>query len=62
MKIKLTTPLKTEELKKIKAGDDVYITGYVYTARDAAHKRLVELLEEGKELPFDPEGDRKSVV
>lgn len=56
MKIKLTTPLKTEDLKKIKAGDDVYITGYIYTGRDAAHKRLVELLEEGKDLPFDPEG------
>lgn len=56
MKITLTTPLKTEDLKDLKAGDDVYITGYIYTARDAAHKRLVELLDEGKELPFDPEG------
>ena len=56
MKIRLTTPLKTEDLKDLKAGDDVYITGYIYTARDAAHKRLVELLDEGKELPFDPEG------
>lgn len=56
MKKTLTTPLKTEDLKELKAGDDVYITGYIYTGRDAAHKRLVELLEEGKDLPFDPEG------
>lgn len=56
MKKTLTTPLKAEELKELKAGDDVYITGYIYTARDAAHARLVKLLEEGKELPFDPEG------
>ncbi len=56
MKKTLTTPLKTEDLMELKAGDDVYITGYIYTARDAAHKRLVELLDEGKELPFDVEG------
>ena len=56
MKKKLTTPLKAEDLKELKAGDDVYITGYIYTARDAAHARLVKLLEEGKELPFDPKG------
>lgn len=53
---KLTTPLKVEDLKDLKAGDNVTITGYIYTARDAAHKRLVELLEEGKELPIDLEG------
>ncbi len=56
MKKTLTTPLKVEDLKDLKAGDDVYITGYIYTARDAAHKRLVELLEQGKELPIDVEG------
>lgn len=56
MKKTLTTPLTAEDLKDLKAGDDVYITGYVYTARDAAHERLVKLLDEGKELPFDPEG------
>lgn len=56
MKKTLTTPLTVEDLKDLKAGDDVYITGYIYTARDAAHARLVELLDEGKELPFDPEG------
>lgn len=56
MKKTLTTPLTTEDLKDLRAGDDVYITGYIYTARDAAHARLVDLLDEGKELPFDVEG------
>ena len=56
MKKILNTPLKSEDLKELKAGDDVYITGYMYTARDAAHARLVDLLEKGKELPFNPEG------
>lgn len=56
MKKTLTTPLTSEDLKGLKAGDDVYISGYIYTARDAAHARLVELLEKGEELPFDPKG------
>ncbi len=56
MKKILNTPLKVEDIKELKAGDEVYITGYIYTGRDAAHKRLVELLDEGKELPFDVEG------
>ena len=56
MKKTLTTPLTREDLKDLKAGDDVYISGYIYTARDAAHARLVELLEKGEELPFDPKG------
>ena len=54
--IKLTTPLNKEMLKDIKAGDIVSITGYIYTARDAAHKRFCELLDEGKPLPFDAKG------
>lgn len=54
--IKLTTPLKDEDIAKLKAGDAVSITGVIYTARDAAHARLVKLLEEGKELPFDVKG------
>jgi fumarate hydratase subunit beta len=53
MEKKITTPLKREDIKNLKAGDSVLLTGYVYTARDAAHKRLVELLDEGKNLPFD---------
>lgn len=55
MEIKITTPLTKEKLKALKAGDSVLLSGYVYTARDAAHKRLVELLNDGKELPFDIE-------
>lgn len=51
--IKVTTPLTEEQTSNLKSGDTVLITGYIYTARDAAHARLVNLLEEGKELPFD---------
>lgn len=54
--IKVTTPLTSEQTSKLKSGDTVLITGYIYTARDAAHARLVKLLEEGKELPFNLEG------
>lgn len=54
--IKLTTPLTVEDTEKLKSGDIVQITGTIYTARDAAHARLVKLVEEGKELPFDVEG------
>ncbi|NFV13395.1 Fe-S-containing hydro-lyase [Clostridium sporogenes] len=53
MKIKINTPLTEEKIKDLKAGDMVLITGVIYTARDAAHKRLVNSLEEGKELPFE---------
>ena len=53
---KLTTPLTQEVTRKLKAGDIVYLSGTLYTARDAAHKRLVELLENGKEFPFPIEG------
>jgi len=52
----LTTPLTDEDTTKLKAGDKVLLNGVIYTARDAAHKRLVELLEKGEELPFDIEG------
>jgi len=52
----LTTPLTAEDTKQLKAGDTVLLNGTIYTARDAAHKRLVELLEKGEELPFDLEG------
>jgi len=54
--MKLTTPLKDSDIENLKAGDTVLITGTIYTARDAAHARLVKLLDEGKELPFDPKG------
>ena len=52
----ITTPLTDEAIRGLRAGDEVRITGIIYTARDAAHKKLVELLEAGKPLPFDPTG------
>ncbi len=53
---KLTTPLSDEDVSKLKAGDIVYLNGVLYTARDAAHKRLVDLILNGEELPFDLKG------
>jgi fumarate hydratase subunit beta len=53
---KLTTPLTDEVVKGLKAGDAVEITGVIYQARDAAHKRLVALLEAGEQLPFELQG------
>lgn len=52
----LTVPLTTDTVTKLKAGDTVRLTGVVYTARDAAHKRLVDLIAEGKDLPIPLEG------
>ncbi len=52
----LQTPLSDKDVQELKAGDIVYLSGVLYTARDAAHKRLVELLADGKELPFDLQG------
>lgn len=53
---KLKLPLTSEQIKEIKAGDVVYLTGEVYTARDCAHKRIFELLDEGRDLPFEIDG------
>jgi len=53
---KITTPLNDETLADLKAGDTVHITGTIYTGRDLAHQRLVEAIDEGKELPFDLQG------
>ncbi len=49
----LHTPLKTEDIEKLRYGDKVILNGTIYTARDAAHKRLIQLLEDGKPLPFE---------
>ena len=49
----IKSPLDEETIKKLKAGDQVFITGVIYTARDAAHKRMVEALDKGEKLPFD---------
>ena len=54
MEKRITTPLTLEQVKDLKCGDSVLISGVIYTARDAAHKRLCELVAQGKELPFDP--------
>lgn len=56
MSIKLRTPITNKDMEKLKAGDLVELTGTIYTARDAAHKRLVETLEKGEALPFDIKG------
>ena len=52
----LTIPLKDDEIKSLHAGDMLYLTGTIYTARDAAHKRMYETLQAGGELPYDIEG------
>lgn len=54
MTIHLTTPLTPEKVKNLKAGDQVLLSGTIYTGRDAAHRRMIEYLEAGKPLPFDP--------
>ena len=53
MYIPVTAPLTREQARSLKAGDSVLISGVIYTARDAAHKRLCELVAQGKELPLD---------
>ena len=54
--IKLKTPLKNEDVTNLKAGDMISLTGNIFTGRDAAHKRLINLLEEDKELPIKLKG------
>ena len=53
MEKRITLPLTREMARTIKSGDACLLSGVIYTARDAAHKRLVELVESGKPLPFD---------
>ena len=54
---KISAPITKEEAKSLRAGDYVYITGTIYTARDAAHKRMSESLEKGESLPIDMENN-----
>lgn len=54
--IRLKTPLTDEDVDKLKIGDKVLITGVIYTGRDTAHKRMIDLINEGKELPMDVRG------
>ena len=56
MAMKITSPLSREAARSLKAGDSCLISGVIYTARDAAHKRLCELVAAGKELPLDMQG------
>jgi len=54
---KIALPLTDGTLDELRAGDDVLLSGVMYVARDAAHKRIIEALEQGKELPFDFRGE-----
>ena len=54
--IRLTPPLTDEDVERLKSGDRVLITGTIYTARDAAHRRLVDALDKGEALPLEIEG------
>lgn len=56
MEKRLEFPLNKEKLAELKAGERVLISGTIYTARDAAHKRIVEMIERGEEPPFEIEG------
>ncbi|MEE8806801.1 MAG: Fe-S-containing hydro-lyase [Lactimicrobium sp.] len=53
---KIQLPLKEEDIESLHAGDGVLLSGVIYTARDAAHKRMAQLIKEGKPLPFDLKG------
>lgn len=51
--IRVTTPMSEETSRNLKAGDEILLSGIIYTARDAAHMRLIDALERGLDLPFD---------
>ena len=55
MEKRITLPLTEELAKTLHAGDTVYLTGEIYTSRDAGHKRMCETLAKGEKLPFDPQ-------
>lgn len=55
--VNLITPITEEKVRSLEAGDKVLLSGTVYTARDAAHKRMVEALDRGEEPPFEIEGN-----
>jgi fumarate hydratase subunit beta len=54
--VRITTPLSDEIIERLRSGDRVTISGTLFVARDAAHKRMIEALERGDPLPFDPRG------
>ena len=53
----ISAPFIIEEIEKLKIGDYVYVTGTIYSARDAAHKRMIETLERGEKLPLELTGN-----
>lgn len=57
MEKRISTPLTDEKVLGLKAGDSILLSGTIYSARDAAHKRLIELLASGKELPLNIDGE-----
>ena len=56
MIVHIASPLEPEVVEKLKAGDQIFISGTIYVARDAAHKRMVQALDKGERLPFDISG------
>lgn len=56
MEKRIQAPIRKEDARELRAGDYVYITGTIYTARDAAHKRMQETLDAGEQLPMEIEG------
>jgi fumarate hydratase subunit beta len=56
MQKRITLPLTDEIIKDLKAGDNILLNGTIYVGRDAAHKRMIEALDKGQELPFDIRG------
>jgi fumarate hydratase subunit beta len=52
--IHLQTPLSTKDIKKLSIGDIVFLSGKLFTARDQAHKKMLELIKKGKKIPFSP--------
>ena len=61
MQYELTTPCTAQDLAPLQAGDTVLLSGVVYTARDQAHKRMLEALDRGEPLPFDLEGSEHAL-
>ena len=53
---KITSPISPDVVEKLRAGDQVLISGVIYVGRDAAHKRMIEALDKGEKLPFDVQG------
>lgn len=56
LEVRVTTPLTEEDVVQLKIGDHVRVSGTIYTARDAAHNRMIETLNAGGQLPFDIKG------